>query len=102
MEYIAQNITTPTTTEIEISDLKLSYKTITLVNTANNPTLVVDLYLENRYDPAERFYILSGTQIPAATSLELGSTDLEYLNTSRKLMITSNSPTGDLTIFIRG
>ena len=102
MEYIAQNITATLPTEIEISDYKLSYKTITLVNTANNPSLLVDLYLENRHDPTERFYILSGTQIPAATSLELGSADLEYLNTSRKLMVVSNSGTGDLTIFIRG
>jgi hypothetical protein len=89
MEYIVQNITTNATTEIDVADHKLSYKTITLVNSniAGNP-VTVNLYLENKINAAERFAILTNLVIPGGTSLELGNTELEYLN--------------PLTIYIRG
>ena len=102
MEYIVQNITTSLTTEVTISDNRLSYNTLTLVNSnLGGLPINVTLYLESRVDPGERFYILTATQIPGTTSLELGSGDLSYLNTSRRLMVTSSSASGDLTIFIR-
>ena len=96
--YDVQNITTNLATEIEFEN---SFELITLTN-SSFPTVpvTIDLYLE-AVDPSINYFILRTTQIPAGTSLELGISDIKYLDISRKLMIRSFNPTGDITVTLR-
>ena len=99
MEYTVQNITDNIPVEIDITK---SINTLTLINTSPGGfPVIVHVYLENRVNPLEIHYILRNTQIPAGTSLELGSTEIQYLNIVRKLYIQSFSATGDINVMIK-
>jgi|2_EtaG_2_1085320.scaffolds.fasta_scaffold04134_2 hypothetical protein len=98
MKYTVQNIIDNIPVEVFFDE---SINLLTLVNTSPAGLPVnVNLYLQNRINLAEIHYILLNTQIPAGTSLELGSTEMQYLNVVNKLFIQSFSLTGDINVMI--
>ena len=99
MEYTVQNIIDNIPVEIDITK---SINTLTLINTSpGGLPVTIHLYLQNNITPLDIHYILRNTQIPAGTSLELGSTEMQYLNIVRKLYIQSFNLTGDINVMIR-